>query len=187
MVNAFDTEERAILFAKSRGFGSEPPIKINSIAVFRLMIDNYAVLLNPDTRLQKFFSPDEVRYVASLEGGIQLGAMQLSGLTGCAHVELPDGDFRNALSQLVANDPDVFAVYVCPNPKAADMNGEPNYLVVVETPPSKSSEADFQRVYAQLHGHLAEIGFMDVVLLNPEEIQTIFDPGQKATFRKTTP
>lgn len=184
LINAFDTRGKAITFGQSRGFPPEEITEMNAVASFRLMPTEYYVYLNPETEYEKLFGPNEVRYVAGLEPGFSSYAIETKKLKRLTSVTPKEGNFTQAIRNLVDQTPSIISAYITQHPDDTLESEDGNYLVVLITQ-ENTDTASFDNIAPFFEGKLSEVGIIDFVFTEKKDIRKFIKSGQHPFHTKS--
>ncbi len=185
VINIFDSLERARKFGEDRNFQDGDITAIKGGAAFTFMMQPFYLFLNPETKYQKLFSPEEVRYVASLKNTIQMGEIKTSDITNLVVTEAVDHGLSSALIKVASGIRAVEKIYISEHPlepKAA--NGLKNYFLVIQKHRRGDQDVIQRQIYGEIQEHIKTGQFVDFIFVNNKRRKKIMAKNQKPLYER---
>jgi hypothetical protein len=183
VINIFDTKAKAVVFGNKIGLDESEITGMGGAGAFTFMQEPFYLFLNPDTKYQKLFEPEEIQDIASLTGAIEWGEVKTKDILDLKKFENPSSKLVESLANSARNIEAVEKMYLCEHPSEPNgKNGLRNYFLVIQKH-RKGDQDIIQRViYTDIKEHIATGQFVDFIFVDKRKRKKMIASSNKPIY-----
>lgn len=185
VINVFNTYNRAKKFGDDRGLPKDEILKVEGGAAFTFMEVPFYLFLNPETKHQKLFSPEELDYVKSLTDAFEIGSFTNDIFENLKPELNASPRLVSAIKLSVTDIKSVERIYICENPLVpVGTDNVKNHLLIIQVHKKGNQDVIRRMIYQDIQPFIERGQFVDFVFVNKKKRKKFIPKEQKYIFKR---